>query len=368
MRNAKKIDDRVTVGGVPTREDLTQLRELGYKTLIDVREDDEKFSGQVERHARELGLIYIAVPISRHGIDIDDVIRFYHMIYEKGSAPIYAFSRFGKKPLAFLLLFEAVANGDTIARVFERAGRIGLDLRGDLTLQEFLVKFVNDGCFGDVVDAVRAVRPDLFRKDKSPTPTLRSGRDESARDARLGIVRQKGCTIWLTGLPSSGKSSTAFSLERKLLDLGRLAYVLDSDAIRPGLNKDLGFTAADREENIRRVGEVAKLLADAGVMTIVSFISPYRRDRAFVRDLHGSAGLGFVEVYASAPVEVCESRDDRGLYKRAREGELKGFTGVDDPYEPPIKPEILINTAKRTTEDVTAQILDELLSRGLLGS
>lgn len=369
MRNAKKIDDRVTIGRVPDDEDLGQLKELGYKTLVDVREEDEKFGGRVERKSKELGLKYVSVPIRRRGIQLDDVVEFYHVIYQKGTAPLYAFSRFGKKPLAFLLLFEAVANGDTLVRVFERSRRIGIDLRGDLLLQEFLISFYNDGCMGEVVESIRRVRPELFpskNSAKAPAPNAAQLVRHAPRSEREHVLHQRGCTVWLTGLPSSGKSTTAFTLERELLTQGILAYVLDSDNLRPGLNKDLGFTAAEREENIRRAGEVAKLFADAGVLTIVSFISPYRRDRALARDLHAAAGLSFVEVFVDAPLEVCEARDGRGLYKSARDGELAGFTGIDDAYEPPIEPDVVIKAASTSPAKAAQQILAHLLHTGLL--
>jgi adenylylsulfate kinase len=164
------------------------------------------------------------------------------------------------------------------------------------------------------------------------------------RPERESLLRQKGCTIWFTGLPSSGKSTSAFTLEHELVKQGHLAYVLDGDNIRHGLNKNLGFSAEDREENIRRIGEVTKLFADAGLISITSFISPYRKDRDRARQIHKDSGVPFIEVFVDTPVDVCEDRDPKGLYKKARKGELKGFTGVDDPYESPLNPEIVIDT------------------------
>jgi adenylylsulfate kinase len=187
------------------------------------------------------------------------------------------------------------------------------------------------------------------------------------RKDRERVLDQKGCTIWFTGLPSSGKSTTAFTLEHKLISLGYLAYVLDGDNVRHGLNKNLGFSAEDREENIRRIGEVAKLFADAGLITMTSFISPYRKDRDLVRDLHREAGLCFIEVFVDTPLQVCEARDPKGLYKKARRGELKGFTGIDDPYEPPMQAEVIVNTEKFLPEELTAQILAYLIENGYLG-
>ena len=166
------------------------------------------------------------------------------------------------------------------------------------------------------------------------------------RNVRWKLLEQKGCAVWLTGLPSSGKSTAAFTIEHRLIEMGKLAYVLDGDNIRHGLNKNLGFSPRDRKENIRRIAEVTKLFADSGIITITSFISPYRDDRNSARDVHQEAGLTFLEVYIKATVETCEKRDPKNLYKKAREGKIKGFTGVDDPYEPPLNPEIVLDTSR----------------------
>lgn len=186
-----------------------------------------------------------------------------------------------------------------------------------------------------------------------------------SRGDRERILGQKGCTLWFTGLPSSGKSTTAFALEHRIAEYGYLAYVLDGDNIRHGLNKNLGFTASDREENIRRIGEVAKLFADAGFVCITSFISPYARERDLVRKLHRDAGLGFMEIYVDTPIQVCEARDPKGLYGKARRGELKGFTGVDDPYEAPHSAELIITAETRTPEDLATLILQYGMELGL---
>ncbi|MBI5764455.1 MAG: adenylyl-sulfate kinase [Planctomycetes bacterium] len=186
------------------------------------------------------------------------------------------------------------------------------------------------------------------------------------RGSREKLLGQKGCTIWLTGLPSSGKSTIAFSLEHALVQQGRLAYVLDGDNIRHGLNKNLGFSAADRAENIRRIGEVAKLFGDAGVVTITSFVSPYRADRDLVRQLHDAGKLPFVEVFIDTPVDECEKRDPKGLYKKARAGEIPNFTGVSDPYEAPLKPEITLKTAEHKLEDCVAQLAAGLQKMGII--
>lgn len=184
------------------------------------------------------------------------------------------------------------------------------------------------------------------------------------RGEREMILRQRGCTIWLTGLPSSGKSTTAFALEHELVRRGYTAYVLDGDNIRHGLNKDLGFSAKDREENIRRIAEVAKLFADVGIITIASFISPYKKEREFARRIHQESRLGFVEIFVNTPIEVCEMRDPKNLYRRARQGEIKGFTGVDDPYEPPVDPELVISAESSGPEELVGYILDFLSERG----
>ncbi|KAF5752832.1 Adenosine-5'-phosphosulfate kinase 3 isoform 1 [Tripterygium wilfordii] len=157
---------------------------------------------------------------------------------------------------------------------------------------------------------------------------------------RQELLQQKGCVIWITGLSGSGKSTLASALSRGLHFRGNLSYILDGDNVRHGLNSNLGFKAEDRAENIRRVGEVAKLFADAGIICIASLISPYRKDRDACRALLPEGD--FIEVFMDAPLQVCEARDPKGLYKLARAGKIKGFTGIDDPYEPPLNSEILI--------------------------
>ena len=188
------------------------------------------------------------------------------------------------------------------------------------------------------------------------------------RKDREGLLKQRGCTLWFTGLPSSGKSTTAFSLEHELIKRGYLAYVLDGDNVRHGLNKNLGFSAEDREENIRRIAEVAKLFADAGAIAMTSFISPYRKDRDLARNLHIETGLPFVEIFVDTPIEICEARDPKGLYQKARRGELKGFTGIDDPYEPPLAPELVLKTERRLPDELVSQLLDFLVESGILNN
>lgn len=186
------------------------------------------------------------------------------------------------------------------------------------------------------------------------------------REERAGLLKQKGCTLWFTGLSGSGKSTIAFTLEHALVQSGRLAYVLDGDNIRHGLNKNLGFSAADREENIRRIGEVAKLFADCGVITMTSFISPYRKDRDNVRALHDAGKMPFIEIHVATPISTCEQRDPKGLYKKARAGELKNFTGIDDPYEAPAKPELTIDATSVTPQQAAAQLIAYLQERKIL--
>jgi len=186
------------------------------------------------------------------------------------------------------------------------------------------------------------------------------------RDERQANMGQKGCTIWMTGLSGSGKSTVAVALEQVLLQRGKHAYRLDGDNVRMGLNKNLGFSAEDRAENIRRIGEVAKLFADAGVITITSFISPYAEDRDGARKLHDDGDLPFIEAFIDAPLNVAEERDPKGLYKKARAGEIKGFTGIDDPYEAPENAELHLRTDQLSIEESVQTILDELEKRGLL--
>jgi adenylyl-sulfate kinase len=166
-----------------------------------------------------------------------------------------------------------------------------------------------------------------------------------ARAVRWERHQLAGVTLWFTGLSGSGKSTIANAVAERLLELGRPAYVLDGDNLRHGLNADLGFSAADRAENVRRVGEVARLMADAGLVVLVPVISPYRADRDRVREAHEAAGLRFVEVFVDTPLELCEQRDPKGLYAKARAGEVTGMTGIDDPYEPPPTPELVLTPA-----------------------
>jgi bifunctional enzyme CysN/CysC len=172
-----------------------------------------------------------------------------------------------------------------------------------------------------------------------------------------------GATIWLTGLPGAGKSSLAGALCARLALVRRQAYVLDGDELRKGLSADLGFSAADRTENVRRAGHVARMFAGTGVIAIVALVSPYAADRELVRRLHESDGVPFVEVFVDTPLAVCQRRDPKQLYSRARRGELHNFTGVDDPYEPPQRPEVRISGDVQLLEDAATQVLESLKRR-----
>ncbi len=184
------------------------------------------------------------------------------------------------------------------------------------------------------------------------------------RADRARVTGGEGLTVWLTGLSGSGKSTIAVAVEAALLERGRHAYLLDGDNLRHGLNGNLGFSAEDRAENIRRIGEVCKLFVDAGLIVVTAFISPFRSDRRLVRDLV-DAGQ-FVEVFVSTPLEICEGRDPKGLYAKAREGAIKNFTGVTSPYESPEKPEIEIDSSKISVAECVDHVIRYLEAQGRL--
>ena len=187
------------------------------------------------------------------------------------------------------------------------------------------------------------------------------------RDNREDRRGHRGAVLWFTGLSACGKSTLAVEVERALFRGGYFSYVLDGDNVRHGLNGDLGFTAEDRTENIRRIGEVAKLFSESGALCLTAFISPYREDRERVRDLMTRSG-DFVEVFVSCPVEVCEERDPKGLYKKARAGEIPNFTGIDAPYEAPQTPEIVVETSVHDVATCVEQVLDYLREHGYISS
>ena len=184
------------------------------------------------------------------------------------------------------------------------------------------------------------------------------------RSDREAILCQRGVTIWLTGLSGSGKSTIAVAAERELTNRGRLAFVLDGDNIRHGLNAKLGFSPEDRAENIRRIGEVSKLFTEAGMIVFTSFISPYRSDRDAVRALMGPGD--FVEIYLDASLETCEQRDVKGLYKKARAGEIPEFTGISAPYEAPESPELVLDTNRQSIEESVGKLVEYLDAKGYL--
>ncbi len=181
---------------------------------------------------------------------------------------------------------------------------------------------------------------------------------------RETALNAKGCVLWLTGLSGSGKSTIAYRVEQLLLERAKFTYVLDGDNIRFGLNKDLGFSPADRTENIRRIGEVAKLFADACAVTATAFISPYREDRDQVRKIMPEGR--FIEVYVNTPLEICEERDPKGLYKKARAGLIPEFTGISAPYEEPLNPEIELFSAGKTVDECAMELVNYLVAKGFV--
>ncbi len=190
-----------------------------------------------------------------------------------------------------------------------------------------------------------------------------SGLSRAERWATRGL---HGATVWFTGLSGSGKSTIASAVATELTRRGVLTYTLDGDNLRHGLNGDLGFSTEDRTENVRRVAEVARLFADAGVVTLVPLISPYRAGRDHARALHDVAGLAFFEVYVDAPLDVCEARDPKGLYAKARAGDLRGFTGIDDPYEPPASPDVVVLASELSPDAAAALVLEVLEAREIV--
>ena len=186
-----------------------------------------------------------------------------------------------------------------------------------------------------------------------------------SKKERAQLNGHKGAVLWFTGLSACGKSTVANTVDHMLHSMGKHSYVLDGDNIRHGLNKNLGFTAEDRAENIRRIGEVAKLFADAGVLTLTAFISPYRADRNAARVL--LADGEFIEIYVNASLETCEKRDPKGLYKKARAGQIANFTGISDPYEAPEKPELVLDADKKGIDELAGEVIAYLKKRELLG-
>ncbi|MEX1666457.1 adenylyl-sulfate kinase [Zhongshania arctica] len=189
---------------------------------------------------------------------------------------------------------------------------------------------------------------------------------EVSREDRNTLLKQKGATLWFTGLSGSGKSTVAVALEKALMEKGHLCYRLDGDNIRLGINKNLGFSAEDRTENIRRIGEISKLFVDTGVIVLSSFVSPYRADRDIVRELHDAGEMAFFEVFVDVPLDVAEQRDPKGLYKKARAGEIKNFTGISDPYEAPLNAELVLNSHEQSLEEEVEILLAMMTERGII--
>jgi bifunctional enzyme CysN/CysC len=186
------------------------------------------------------------------------------------------------------------------------------------------------------------------------------------RERRWRELGHSGATLWFTGLPGAGKSTVAAAVEERLLELGRPAFLLDGDNLRHGLNGDLGFDEHARTENVRRTAHVARLLAESGTLALVSLVSPYAADRAAAAALHSADELHFIEVFVDAPLELCEQRDPKGLYARARAGELTGMTGVGAPYEPPESPDLRLGSDGETVEQEVARVMELLSARGIL--
>ena len=191
---------------------------------------------------------------------------------------------------------------------------------------------------------------------------------EVTREDRNQLLGQKGATLWFTGLSGSGKSTVAVALEKALFQRGKLTYRLDGDNVRLGINKNLGFSAVDRAENIRRIGEIAKLFVDSGVIALSSFISPYQADRDRVRELHAESDYAFIEIFVDCSLAAAEARDPKGLYKKARAGEIKNFTGIDDPYEAPQAAEIHLHTDKMSLEEEVELIINYLEGNGFIAA
>ncbi len=188
-----------------------------------------------------------------------------------------------------------------------------------------------------------------------------------ARTDRERLLGQRGATVWLTGLSGSGKSTIAVAVEARLVGAGRLCYRVDGDNLRHGLNRNLGFSADDRAENVRRTGEVCRILADAGVIVLASLVSPFRADRDGVRALHDEWGLPFIEVFVDVPLAVAESRDPKGLYRKARAGEIRDFTGIHQPYEAPERAELVVDSSQRAVDAAAELVVAELRARGFIG-
>jgi bifunctional enzyme CysN/CysC len=243
-------------------------------------------------------------------------------------------------------------------------GVCGLQLRAPIAFDPFSVN-QDTGSF-EILDSLtgRPLGAGLIEFALRRSENIRWQSLSVTREARVQVMGQQPCVLWLTGLSGAGKSTIADHIELELHLRGRHTYLLDGDNVRHGLNRDLGFTEADRVENIRRVAEVARLMLDAGLVVLVSFISPFRRERQMARELIGDAA--FYEIYVDTPLPIAEQRDPKGLYRKARAGELRNFTGIDSPYEPPEDPEIRLDTTVLSAPQAAAHVLGRLESAGMI--
>jgi bifunctional enzyme CysN/CysC len=224
----------------------------------------------------------------------------------------------------------------------------------------------NETVAAGVILDIEVEEPEDSERKRDRSPNVRWQGTRMTRGRRWNTLGHGGATLWFTGLPGAGKSTIASAVEERLIEAGRPAFLLDGDNLRHGLNGDLGFSAQDRAENVRRVAEVARLCADAGLVVCVPVISPYRAGRAHARSIHEASDLVFVEVFVDAPLAVCEARDPKGLYRRARAGELRGLTGVDDPYEAPTEPDLVLASAEVTPPAAAERIVAALAARGVV--
>lgn len=214
-------------------------------------------------------------------------------------------------------------------------------------------------------DRPSAAPPESPRNRQEHSPNVRWQRTTLTRDQRWESLGYAGATIWFTGLPAAGKSTIAAALEERLVTSGRPAFMLDGDNLRHGLNGDLGFNEAARSENVRRTAHVARLLAESGTLAIVSLVSPYAQDREAAASLHADVDLPFLEIFVDAPLQLCEERDPKGLYARARAGKLSGLTGVDAPYETPRKPDLILHSGEESVENAVERVVQALVERAL---
>jgi bifunctional enzyme CysN/CysC len=319
--------------------------------------------------------------IASHEIDAPvESNRVHARLFWIGSEPLRIGSRYRLKLVTQNVECQVVALGPVIdVATLDPAAAERSELRinevGDVTLQTRVPLVLDNhervpsmGRFilaeGDSLVGGGIVSGALYTSPKAvKSENIFWSESEITAERRALRNQHRGAVIWLTGLSGAGKSTIARALEKELFQLSMHTYVLDGDNLRHGLNANLGFAPEDRAENIRRVSEVAKLMADAGTVVITSFISPYRADRARARTIALQAGAEFVEIFVDAPLAVCEQRDPKGLYQKARAGELKGFTGIDAPYEPPEDPEIVVRTDEQTPGECVAEVLTELLPR-----